>query len=94
MRDTIAAAVASGVNVNEWVHESIECSATGTEPYTDTQFESTAHLVAAAHKVTGLPINRHTVVTHADINTACCSTGLGRERARFVAQRGSWGVPL
>jgi len=32
---TIAAAVASGVNVNEWVHESIECSGAGTEPYTD-----------------------------------------------------------
>ena len=27
---TIAAAVASGVNMNEWVHESIECSGAGT----------------------------------------------------------------
>ena len=45
---TVAAAVASGVNVNEWVHESIECSGAGTEPYTDAQFESVAHLVAAA----------------------------------------------
>ncbi len=66
---TIAAAVASGVNVNEWVHESIECSGSGTEPYTDAQFESVAHLVAAAHKATGLPINRSTVVVHADINS-------------------------
>jgi N-acetyl-anhydromuramyl-L-alanine amidase AmpD len=65
---TIAAAVASGVNMNEWVHESIECPGAGTEPYTDAQFESVAHLVAAASKATGLPINRSTVVVHADIN--------------------------
>jgi len=37
---TIAAAVASGVNMNEWVCESIECSGAGPEPYTDAQFES------------------------------------------------------
>lgn len=65
---TIAAAVASGVNMNEWVYESIECSGAGTEPYTDAQFESTAQLIAAASKATGLPINRSTVVVHADIN--------------------------
>ena len=65
---TIAAAVASGVNMNEWVFESIECSGSGTEPYTDAQFERVAHLVAAASKATGLPINRSTVVVHADIN--------------------------
>ena len=65
---TIAAAVTSGVNVNEWVHESIECSGAGTEPYTDAQFESVARLVVAAHRATGLPINRSTVVVHADIN--------------------------
>jgi N-acetylmuramoyl-L-alanine amidase CwlA len=29
---TIAAAVASGLNMNEWVHESIECSGAGTTP--------------------------------------------------------------
>jgi N-acetylmuramoyl-L-alanine amidase CwlA len=63
---TIAAAVASGVNMNEWVHESIECSGAGTEPYTDAQFEAVAQLVAAAHKTTGLPVNRSTVVVHAD----------------------------
>jgi len=66
---TIAAAVASGVNMNEWVHESIECSGAGTEPYTDAQFESAAQLVAAASRALGLPINRSTVVTHADINS-------------------------
>ena len=66
---TIAAAVASGVNMNEWVHESIECSGAGYEPFTDAQFESVARLVAAAHKATGLPINRSTVVVHSDINS-------------------------
>ena len=66
---TIAAAVASGVNMNEWVHESIECSGAGPEPFTDAQFESVARLVVAAHKATGLPINRSTVVVHADINS-------------------------
>ena len=66
---TIAAAVASGVNVNKWVHESIECSGAGTEPFTDAQFESVARLVVAAHRAAGLPINRSTVVVHADINS-------------------------
>ncbi len=66
---TIAAAVASGVNMNELVHESIECSRAGTEPYTDAQFESVAQLVAAASKALGIPINRITVVVHADINS-------------------------
>ena len=45
--------------------ESIECSGSGTEPYTDAQFES----VAAASRATGIPINRSTVVVHADINS-------------------------
>jgi hypothetical protein len=36
--------------LNEWVHESIECSGAGTEPYTDAQFEAVAQLVAAASK--------------------------------------------
>ena len=66
---TIAAAVASGVNMNEWVHESIECSGAGPEPYSDAQFESTGQLVAAASRALGLPINRSTVVVHADINS-------------------------
>ncbi len=66
---TIAAAVASGVNMNEWVYESIECSGAGPEPYTDAQFEAVAQLVAAAHKATGITINRSTVVVHADINS-------------------------
>ena len=61
--------MASGVNTNEWVHESIECSGVGTEPFTDAQFESTAQLVAAASKALGIPVNRSTVVVHADINS-------------------------
>ena len=65
---TIAAAVASGVSMNEWVHESIECSGAGTEPFTDAQFEAVAQLVAAASRALGLPITRSTVVVHADIN--------------------------
>ena len=70
---TIAAAVASGVNVNEWVHESIECSGSGTEPFTDAQFESVARLVAAASRALGIPINRSTVLVHADINRECAN---------------------
>ena len=66
---TVAAAVASGVNMNEWVHESIECSGSGAEPYTDAQFESVAQLVAAASRALGMPVNRSTVVVHADINS-------------------------
>jgi LysM repeat protein len=66
---TIAAAIASGVNMNEWVFESIECSGAGPKPYTDAQFESVAHLVAAASRTLGLPVNRSTVVVHADINS-------------------------
>ncbi len=66
---TVAAAVASGVNLNEWVHESIECSGAGAEPYTDAQFESVARLVAAASRALGLPVNRITVLVHADINS-------------------------
>jgi LysM repeat protein len=54
--------------MNEWVHESIECSGAGSEPYTDPQFESVAQLVAAASRALGIPVNRSTVVVHADIN--------------------------
>ena len=61
--------MASGVNMNEWVHESIECSGAGPEPFTDAQFESVAQLVAAASRALGIPINRSTVVVHADINS-------------------------
>ena len=90
---TIAAAVASGVNLNEWVYESIECSGAGTEPYTDAQFEAVAHLVAAASRALGIPVNRSTVVVHADINSVS-QLGpdqaeldrIGRERDRAMAR--------
>ena len=85
---TIAAAVASGLNMNEWMHESIECSGTGTEPFTDAQFESTAPPVVAASRALGLPVNRSTVVVHADIT----KTPTARQvdvLAAFVAAGGS-----
>jgi LysM repeat protein len=66
---TIAAIIESGVNANEWVYESIECSGAGPEPYTDAQFESVAQLVAAASRALGIPVNRSTVVVHADFNS-------------------------
>jgi hypothetical protein len=55
--ELVLAFLAGAVNVNEWVHKSIECSGAGPEPLTDAQFEAVAQLVAAAHKATGLPIN-------------------------------------
>jgi LysM repeat protein len=51
------------------VYESIECSGAGTNPFTDAQFEAVAQLVAAASHATAIPINRSTVVVHADINS-------------------------
>jgi len=50
-------------------HESIECSGAGPEHFTDAQFESVAHLVAAASRAIGISIDRSTVVVHADINS-------------------------
>jgi len=41
----------------------------GPEPFTDAQFESVAHVVAVASRALGIPINRSTVVVHADINS-------------------------
>lgn len=66
---TVAAAVRSGVNMNEWVYESIEGCGRGIEPYTTQQFEAAAQLIAAASKALGIPVNRNTVLTHRDINT-------------------------
>ena len=51
------------------MHESIECSGAGPEPVTDAQFEAVARLVAAVSKATGIPVNRSTVVVHADVNS-------------------------
>ena len=69
---TIAAAVASGVNMNEWVHESIECSGTGTEPYTDAQFESVARLVAAAAHAVDVGVDDHSAAVDGDAQRLRC----------------------
>ena len=65
---TVKAAVASGVNMNEWVHESLEVCGRGAEPFSTQQFEAVAQLVAAASKATGIKVNRSTVIAHRDVN--------------------------
>ncbi len=59
----------AGVNFNELVFESIEVCGAGTQPFTTAQFEAVAQLVAAAHRATGLPIDRAHVLAHADVNS-------------------------
>jgi LysM repeat protein len=66
---TIHAAVDSGVNMNEWVYESIEVCGKGAEPFSAQQFEAVSQLVAAASKATGIRVSRSTVVVHADIDS-------------------------
>ena len=66
---TVKAAVASGVNMNEWVYESLEVCGRGAEPFSTQQFEAVAQLVAAASKATGIKVNRSTVIAHRDVNT-------------------------
>ncbi len=58
-----------GVNFNELVYESLEVCGAGTQPFTTAQFEAVAGLVAAAHRATGLPIDRAHVLAHADVNS-------------------------
>lgn len=58
-----------GINANEAVFEQIECCGAGPEPYTDVQFESVAQLIAARARLYGLPIDRTTVLVHADLNS-------------------------
>lgn len=59
----------AGYNPNEAVWDQFECCGTGAEPWSDQQFESVATLIAARAQVTGLPIDRTTVLAHRDINT-------------------------
>ncbi len=66
---TVKAAVASGVNMNEWVCESLEVCGHGAEPFSTQQFEAVAQLVAAVSKATGIKVNRSTVIAHRDVNT-------------------------
>jgi N-acetylmuramoyl-L-alanine amidase len=58
-----------GYNPNECVFEQFECVGTGTEPWTAAQFETVAQLIAARARLSGLPINRETVVPHRDFDT-------------------------
>jgi len=68
--DALAQAhMVAGVNFNELVFESIEVCGAGSQPFTATQFEAVAQLVAAAHKATGLPVDRAHVLAHADVNS-------------------------
>jgi hypothetical protein len=66
---TVKQHFALGFNPNECVWEQFECVGTGTEPWTAAQFETVARLIAARAKLSGLPINRETVVPHRDMNT-------------------------
>ncbi len=71
---TVKAAVASGKSVNEWCFATAEnvaydVSPERRAPITDEQKETLAQIAAWGHKITGLPINRNTVIGHADINS-------------------------
>jgi N-acetylmuramoyl-L-alanine amidase len=66
---TVKQHFAAGYNPNECVWEQFECVGTGTEPWTAAQFETVAQLIAVRAKLSGLPINRETVVPHRDMNT-------------------------
>lgn len=101
---TVKAAVASGKSVNEWCFATAENVAYDVRPerrapITDAQKETLAQIAAWGHKITGLPINRNTVIGHADINSVsrkfCPTAGdldrfLGGiiERAKEIAEGG------
>ena len=68
--DALAQAhMVAGVNFNEVVFESIGVCGSGTQPFSAAQFEAVAQLVAAAHRATGLPVDRAHVLAHADVNS-------------------------
>lgn len=101
---TVKAAVASGKSVNEWCFATAENVAYDVRPerrapITDAQKETLAQIAAWGSKITGLPINRNTVIGHADINSVtrehCPTAGdldrfLGGiiERAKEIAEGG------
>lgn len=66
---TVKAAVVAHVNPNKIVYREVECVGDGAHPVTGAQLEQLAQFVAADAKLTGLPINRSTVTTHADWNS-------------------------
>ncbi len=61
--------IVPGVNFNELVFESIEVCGAGAQPFTPAQFEAVAQLLAAAHRATGLTVDRAHVLAHADVNS-------------------------
>jgi hypothetical protein len=61
--------IVAGVNFNEVVYESVEVCGSGTQPFSPAQFEAVAQLLAAAHRATGLPVDRAHVLAHADVNS-------------------------
>jgi N-acetylmuramoyl-L-alanine amidase CwlA len=68
--DALAQAhLVAGVNFNEVVFESVEVCGSGAQPFSAAQFEAVAQLLAAAHKATGLPVDRAHVLAHADVNS-------------------------
>ena len=77
----LAHLAATGFNVNEGCYREVELvgSATAKGQPTPAQLEAMAHLIAADHKTTGLPIDRAHVLTHADINS------VSRPNCAFIA---------
>ncbi len=68
--DALAQAhMVAGVNFNELVFESVEVCGAGPQPFTAAQFEAVAQLLAAAHRATGIPVDRAHVLAHADVNS-------------------------
>jgi hypothetical protein len=66
---TVKAMVGSNYNANEFCF--MTCENVGYEPgspITAAQKETLAQLAAWGHKISGLPINRNTVIGHRDIN--------------------------
>lgn len=63
---TVKAAVAAGTNPNRIVWREVECVGDAAHPVTAAQIAQAARLVAADSRLTGLPVSRATVGTHAD----------------------------
>ena len=80
--------IVAGVNFNELVYESIEVCGAGTQPFSAAQFEAVAQLLAAAHKATGIPVDRAHVLAHADVNSVSRASDLARLDARGIHETG------
>lgn len=82
-----------GRNPNEGCHLEIECVGHPTQaPVTDAQLDTVAQLAAVGAKALDLPIDRSTMLTHADINSvdrsSCAFLPADRERrmAELIAR--------